>query len=163
MKSVTEKVDFYTNAYTTTTQDQQFVDELRTIEDKHIISVEDQMPDRRVRPSLLTPVGDALGLAQSAATLLLGKQYANIVFQAAEKGIQDEIDEQLRILNERGIREDEVRKQIIEMRDQTYDMFEKSGNKVDVEGMKKRGEIGYYLYLLGTYSTTAAMRIGRKL
>lgn len=97
--------------------------------------------------------------------MVFGKKYANIVMQAAEKGIQDEIDEQLRILNERGIKEDVIRKQIIEMRDATYDHFDKQteSNKINVDDLKSKGELGYYLYLLGQVSTTAALRLSRKI
>lgn len=34
MKSVAQKVDFYTNAYTQSTDDEKYLDELRTIEEK---------------------------------------------------------------------------------------------------------------------------------
>jgi hypothetical protein len=42
--------------------------------------VEYIMPERKVRPSTLTPLGDLLGLAQSGAALILGKQYSNLLF-----------------------------------------------------------------------------------
>ncbi len=79
------------------------------------------MPDRRTRPSALTPFGGLLSLATAATSMVLGKDYSNILLYSTEKAImvckiifqiklmQDEIDEQLRILNERGIKENELR------------------------------------------------------
>ena len=40
----------------------------------------------------------------------------------------------MRILNERRIKEEELRKQMIEIRDKTYDHFNNSQNKVDIVG-----------------------------
>ena len=85
------------------------------------------MPDRHARPSALTPLGNLFGIATAATTFVLGKEYSNILLYSAEKGImvtffgilffQDEIDEQLRIFNERGIKEDSLRNEMIQIRD----------------------------------------------
>ncbi len=74
-----------------------------------------------MRPSALTPLGGLFSLATSASSLVLGKEYTNLLIYSAEKGIMDEIDEQLRIMNERGIQEEELRQKLIQMRDQAYD------------------------------------------
>lgn len=115
------------------------------MEEKDIGRMEETMPDMRVRPSALTPLGNLFGLASAATTMVLGKQYANVLLYSAEKGImvtdlkialtlslQDEIDEHLRIMNERGIKEEPLRKQMIEMRDTAYDQFSQSENRVDI-------------------------------
>ncbi len=73
------------------------------MEEKDIATLEEIMPDRRVRPSALTPIGGLFSVVTSATSLVLGKNYSNILLYSAEKGIMDEIDEQLRIMNERGI------------------------------------------------------------
>ena len=44
---------------------------------------------------------------------------------------QDEIDESLRIMNEKGIKEEALRKQIIKIRDHTYDHYTASEKKID--------------------------------
>ncbi len=61
--------------------------ELRTLEEKNIIALEEEMPDRRVRPSVLTPLGNIFGIASAATTFVLGKEYSNILLYSAEKGI----------------------------------------------------------------------------
>lgn len=45
------------------------------------------MPDRRARPSALAPLGNLFGIATAATTLVLGKEYSNIILYSAEKGI----------------------------------------------------------------------------
>ena len=45
------------------------------------------MPERRARPSALTPLGGLFGMATAATTLVLGKEYSNILLYSAEKGI----------------------------------------------------------------------------
>jgi hypothetical protein len=45
------------------------------------------MPDRQARPSALTPLGNLFGMATAATTLVLGKEYSNILLYSAEKGI----------------------------------------------------------------------------
>ena len=61
--------------------------ELRTLEEKNIIALEEEMPDRRVRPSVLTPLGNIFGIASAATTFVLGKEYSNILLYSTEKGI----------------------------------------------------------------------------
>jgi demethoxyubiquinone hydroxylase (CLK1/Coq7/Cat5 family) len=61
--------------------------DLRTLEEKNIIALEEEMPDRRVRPSALTPLGNIFGIASAATTFVLGKEYSNILLYSAEKGI----------------------------------------------------------------------------
>ena len=61
--------------------------EVRTLEEKNIIALEEEMPDRRVRPSVLTPLGNIFGIASAATTFVLGKEYSNILLYSAEKGI----------------------------------------------------------------------------
>jgi hypothetical protein len=54
---------------------------------------------------------------------------------------------------------------MIEIRDQTYDHFNQpdNPNKVDIEKLSKNKDLGYYLYLAGTFSTMTAMRLSRKI
>ena len=54
---------------------------------------------------------------------------------------------------------------MIEIRDKTYDHFNQpdSHNKVDVESLAKAKDLGYYLYLAGTFSTMTAMRLSRRI
>ena len=62
------------------------------------------------------------------------------------------------------------------MRDEAYDQFQSPNGDAKVvdivrkfhefikqEKLKQNNEIGYYLYLLGSFSTTTAMRLARKL
>ena len=45
------------------------------------------MPERRARPSALTPLGNIFGKLTAATTFVLGKEYSNILLYSAEKGI----------------------------------------------------------------------------
>lgn len=49
------------------------------------------MPENRVRPSALTPLGNLFGLASAASALVLGKEYTNILLYSVEKGIMVKI------------------------------------------------------------------------
>lgn len=46
------------------------------------------MPDKRVRPSALTPIGNVFGLVSAASSLVLPKQYLDVLVYAVEHGIQ---------------------------------------------------------------------------
>lgn len=46
------------------------------------------MPDRRVRPSLLTPISKLFSAASVAASTILGKDKTDLFLFAVEKGIQ---------------------------------------------------------------------------
>ncbi len=73
--------------------------DLRTLEEKNIIALEEEMPDRRVRPSALTPLGNIFGIASAATTFVLGKEYSNILLYSAEKGIMVRSYEKIQILS----------------------------------------------------------------
>lgn len=45
------------------------------------------MPDHKVRPSALTPLGSVFSALNVATTTLLGKQYSNLLLYSSEKGI----------------------------------------------------------------------------
>ena len=45
------------------------------------------MPDSRVRPSALTPLGHLFGFATAAATAVVGKEYSKVLLSASEKAI----------------------------------------------------------------------------
>ena len=48
---------------------------------------------------------------------------AEVILSAIEKGVQDEMDEQLRILNEKSIKDKDLRALIIQIRDDSYDIM----------------------------------------
>eukprot|EP00347_Sterkiella_histriomuscorum_P020520 403337488 len=174
-KSISQNLDFYTNTYSQNNQDQKFLDDLRTNQEKDIDKIESDMPNSRARPSLLMPLGQAFSLLAAGSSLFLGQKYTNVLLFSIEKGLQvfaqpyaqnflqDENDEQLRILNEKGIENHELRKQIIEIRDQSYEQFEKSNRLIDVEQIKKEKSLEYALYQAGSWATSAAMRLSRNL
>ena len=59
------------------------------------------MPVTRTRPSLFTPIaGPLLGCMGATVQSILGEQKAQVMLYGLEKAIQDENDEQLRILND---------------------------------------------------------------
>ena len=47
--------------------------------------------------------------------------HRDVLVRAVEKGVQDEMDEQLRILNEKAIHDKHLRTLIIKIRDESYD------------------------------------------
>jgi demethoxyubiquinone hydroxylase (CLK1/Coq7/Cat5 family) len=55
------------------------------------------MPDRRARPSALTPLGGLFSLATAATSMVLGKEYSNILLYSTEKAIMVN-DPQLNLL-----------------------------------------------------------------
>ena len=60
---------------------------LRTLEEGELAKMEEVMPDKRVRPSALAPIGQVFGFASAAATLLLGKDYSKVLLSATESAI----------------------------------------------------------------------------
>ena len=86
-----------------------------------------QMPEERARPSILTPAGSILGHVVSSSSVVLGQEKTDLLLGAIEKGIQNDMDEQLRILNENEIEDAELRKLLIKIRDESFDLMDKSG------------------------------------
>ena len=64
-----------------------------------------------------------MGFAGVSSNLVLGKENATILLNGIEKGMQDEHDEQLRMLNDKNLKEPELRKLLIEMRDSGFDLM----------------------------------------
>ena len=77
-----------------------------------------------MRPTTLTPLSYALGYAAAASSYLLPENAKELIVYSMDKAIQDENDEQLRILNDEGVTEEELRNLLVEMRDRSYDYFE---------------------------------------
>ena len=78
---------------------------------------------------------------------MLGKEKTDILLGAIERGIQTDVDEQLRILNENEIEDAELRKLLIKMRDESFELMEKSGKMEKIEekiGDEKSSE--YLIY-----------------
>ena len=80
------------------------------------------MPEERVRPSLLDfTTGPALSIISQLCESIGSEKEKNMLIRAVEQSLQDEMDEQLRILNEKGIKDRELRDMIISIRDDSYD------------------------------------------
>ena len=72
------------------------------------------MPEERARPSLIEPAsGPFLSLLVQALEIVGRPGDRDVLIRAVEKGIQDEMDEQLRILNDKGIKDRVLRDMII--------------------------------------------------
>lgn len=72
------------------------------------------MPEERVRPSLLEPTAaQLLGCLVSTVGTVGQPGDVDVIISAIEKGVQEEMDEQLRILNEKSIKDKELRSLII--------------------------------------------------
>ena len=85
------------------------------------------MPKERARPSLLEPTNFVLRTLVSCSSTFMGKEKTDVMIGGIEKGIQDDIDEQLRMLNDKQIEDKELRQMIIKIRDNSYDLMEESG------------------------------------
>uniref|UniRef100_A0A7S3IHD0 Uncharacterized protein n=1 Tax=Strombidium inclinatum TaxID=197538 RepID=A0A7S3IHD0_9SPIT len=104
----------------------------------------------------------------------MGEETSKKLIAGIERGIQNENDEQIRILNERQLTgsagqgdpsdidletQDKLRASLRDMRDGSYDFVENKGMLVneDEEGEADR------VYNTAKYVTMAAMRVARKL
>lgn len=84
--------------------------------------LEDLMARERVRPSLLAVAGPSiLSIVTASCKVVLGEERAKLAVSGLEKGMQSEHDEQLRLLNDRNLKEPELRRLLIEMRDHGFD------------------------------------------
>ena len=151
------------------------------LHDKGLDRVQEQMTQSNVRPSLVGALG-APTIFQCVSvinTTLFGEEKAKRVLSGIEKGIQNENDEQLRILNERGmmgkedgnkdeaqvLAEQQMRRSILELRDQSYDFAESKEIQVDEDDKdlrKKMSQDEWYLYQASKFVTIAVMRFSRK-
>ena len=60
-----------------------------------------------------------------------------MLIRAVEQSLQDEMDEQLRILNEKGIQDRELRDMIISIRDDSYDAMASQTEAMDEASQAK--------------------------
>lgn len=58
-----------------------------TLEEVELAKIAEVMPDKRVRPSALAPLGQVFGFASAAATAVLGKEYSKVLLSATESAI----------------------------------------------------------------------------
>jgi len=109
-------IDSFTNLYA---KDEVFK-HMRTLEEKHLRQLAESLPNEKVRPSLLLPLSLVFSSVAGIASSVVGKDLTNLAIYEFEKQIQDQIDEQLRILNENKIKHDDIRMLIVKMRDEAY-------------------------------------------
>ena len=91
------------------------------------------MPEERARPSLLAPAGSLLGNIVSGSSIILGQEKTDLLVGAIEKGIQHDVDEQLRILNENEVEDADLRKLLIKIRDDSFELLDKSGKQQKID------------------------------
>jgi len=117
------------------------------------------MPEERARPSLMGPAaGPLLAMIVSSCDKVGRREDLDAMVAALEKGFQDEMDEQLRILNEKGIKDKEMRSLIIKGRDESYDALAAQG--LDETLLEKQVKSPIYQSTL--YATMAVMRLSRQ-
>ena len=114
----------------------------------------------RARPSLLGPAsGPVLGLLFCACDLVGREGDRETMVAAIEKGLQDEMDEQLRILNEKDIKDKDLRNLIIAVRDESYEAVASQGkDEASTERDQKTP-----LHSVMANATLAVMRLSRSL
>lgn len=80
--------------------------------------LEQLMAHHRVRPSLIAGLAPTmLATAALGFRLTLGEETTHALLRGLEKGMQDEHDEQLRLLNEKDLKMPELRQLLVHMRD----------------------------------------------
>ena len=100
------------------------------------------MPEERSRPSLMGPAaGPLLCVAVQAFDSVGTKKDRDILISAVEKGVQNEMDEQLRILNEKEIVDRSLRDMIIKVRDDSYDALASQGKDEDTLDEEQKSKL----------------------
>lgn len=125
-----------TEALADLTNDAALYDRIRAEQTSNVARLEDLMARERVRPSLFGFAPTFLAAAAGTCGALMGEQSAKVVVSGLEKGMQDEHDEQLRVLNDRELQEPELRRLLIEMRDGGFDQMK---GQVDLDKLKTEG------------------------
>lgn len=144
--------------------DREFADKMGDQNRDNLKKLSTMMPEERSRPSILEPSRALLGTILQCSSSVLSKDLNDLLVGGVEKGIQDEIDEQLRILNENNVEDKEVRKLIIKMRDESYDLMSDSGKLERIEHSiedKKSNE--YMLFTGSKWATISMMRLARQI
>ena len=107
--------------------DAEFKSKMQASQRENLENILAQMPEERARPSLLTPTGSILANVVAGSSIVLGQEKTDLLVGAIEKGIQHDVDEQLRILNENEVDDAELRKLLIKIRDDSFELLDKSG------------------------------------
>ena len=104
----------------------------------------------RTRPSLLNLSSCLIGGLTSVVT---SAGSSKELVAGIERGLQEEHDEQLRILNAEGVQAPDLRKTIIAMRDEGYDLAQENGLQGESTPLSDAAR----------YATVASMRLARSL
>ena len=111
----------------------QFLSEMQSIKEKNLKTIQTLMPEERARPSILNQPSQLLSQGFVCSSLIMGKEKTQVILSSIERGFQADIDEQLRILNESGVEDAALRKLLIQMRDDSFELLEKSGERTKLE------------------------------
>lgn len=126
-----------TEALADLTEDGKLYEGMRTHQISNVARLEDLMARERVRPSLLGVVCPTiLSFITGGCGVLIGETQAKLTISGLEKGMQDEHDEQLRVLNESNLQEPELRRLLIDMRDNGFDQMQ---GQVDTKNLNAEG------------------------
>ena len=136
---------------------------MKKSQDENLSKILVQMPEQRVRPSILAPTSSVLGHVVHGSSIVLGQEKTDVLLGAIEKGIQNDVDEQLRILNENEVENTELRKLLIKMRDESFELMEKSGKQEKIERkIEDEKSTDYLIYQAGSWATYTLMRVARQ-
>ena len=113
--------------------DAEFKSKMQASQRENLENILAQMPEERARPSLLTPTGSILANVVAGSSIVLGQEKTDLLVGAIEKGIQHDVDEQLRILNENEVDDAELRKLLIKIRDDSFELLDKSGKQTRID------------------------------
>ena len=133
------------------------------MQEKSVQKLEEILPEKRVRPSLLTPFGKEFSLIATASTMVLGRENAKYILCGMEKAIQEENDDQLRMFNDSEVKEEEIRKLIVEMRDDSYDHVKNTEMCIEDKKMKDDTSLQGYLYWAGKNVSSTMMKLAQRL
>ena len=136
---------------------QNTIKDMRDHELEHLEFFENQIIERKVRPTALLPLWDILGTALGFGTALLGKKATALCTSAVEEVIGDHYGEQINILSKEYKEEKELKNKFIKFREEELE------HKHTAEGLGANND-GLYsiLDILIKNSSKLAITISKK-
>ena len=133
---------------------QNTIKDMRNHEMQHLEFFENQIIERKVRPTALLPLWDILGTALGFGTALLGKKATVLCTSAVEEIIGDHYEEQINILTKQYKEEKELKNKFIKFREEELE------HKNTAENLGANND-GLYSILDSLIKNSSKLEIGR--
>ena len=134
------------------------VAEMKEHEKEHLKYFEQQLADRKIRPTLLLPLWDLLGTALGFSTAILGKKAAMVCTASVEEVIDKHYLDQINYLNSNETKEKDLLKKVKKFRQDELDHRDIAYK----EGANKEGAYGL-LDVIIKVGSKAAIEISKKI